>query len=228
MAVKLFITGTDTDIGKTVVSALLAEYLDSLGINCGYLKLVSCGGNSCEDSVYVQNRATVPVQNVYHFPLAASPHLAAEQDGQNIEIGKLNQAMAEMEAEHDVLLIEGAGGICVPLTREVLLVDYIAGHAVQTLVVARSGLGTINHTLLTLEGLKQRGLDVLGIVFSDEQSYPETDLLVNDNIVVTQQFTGESLLGRLPSFKTWQEGRQGFAAIGSRILDLLSLEPQDP
>lgn len=226
MAEKLFITGTDTDIGKTVVSALLAGYLRGAGLNCGYLKLVSCGGAACDDCQLVQEKAGVAVQNVYHFSMAASPHLAAHEDGKTIDPDVLDLAMAQMEAKHDLLVIEGAGGLCVPLTSKLLLVDYIAAHAVQAIVVARSGLGTINHTLLTIEGLQQRGIAILGIIFNDEQLYAENDLLVHDNRQIIQQLTTVPVLGRVLRFDSWQEGGRCFEAIGSRILGFLSPELQ--
>ncbi len=218
MAEKIFITGTDTDIGKTVVSALLAGYLREQGINCGYLKLVSCGGDGCGDCTYVRNLAGVPVHNVYHFPLPASPHLAAEQAGETIDVRKFDRAMEQMGNKHDLLLIEGAGGLLVPLTRSLLLGDYMAGQDVQTLVVTRSGLGTINQTLLTLAALEQRGFSPLGLVFNDEHLYAEDDLLVVDNQHLLGDLSLVPVLGRVHRFDSWDRGRQAFQTIGQEFL----------
>lgn len=218
MAGNIFITGTDTDVGKTVITALLADYLHGEGVDCGYLKLVSCGGSQCDDCRYVQAQAGVPVQNVYHFPLPASPHLAAEQDEQDIEVSRLDQAMVQMSGQHDVVLVEGAGGLLVPLTRSLLLGDYMAGHDVRALVVARSGLGTINHTLLTLDGLQQRGIGVLGVIFNDGAVAVGPDFLVDDNQQTIGEFAGVPVLGRMRPFDSWAEGRQGFKPIGRNLL----------
>lgn len=222
MAEKIFITGTDTDIGKTVVSALLAGYLREQGVSCGYLKLVSCGGDGCGDCAYVQKRAGVPVHNVYHFPLPASPHLAAEQNGQQIDTHRFDEALARMDSQYDLLLIEGAGGLLVPLTRSLLLGDYMAGQDVQSLVVARSGLGTINQTLLTMEGLRQRQMATLGVVFNDAEQFALDDLLVNDNLRTIGDFAGVPVLGRMARFGKWSDGVQAFQPIGRSILALLS------
>jgi dethiobiotin synthetase len=223
MALKLFITGTDTDIGKTMISALLAEYLCGVGVNCGYLKLVSCGGAVCDDCRLVEEKSGVVVKNVYHFSMPASPHLAAHEDGELIDTAKLDQALEEMEAKHDLVLIEGAGGLCVPLTPKLLLADYIAVHDVWAVVVARAGLGTINHTLLTLEGLQQHTISTLGIIFNDEQLYADDDLLVTDNLQTIHRFSGVPILGRVPRFQSWTEGRKSFAAIGAALVVRLGL-----
>ncbi|MDA3970463.1 MAG: dethiobiotin synthase [Desulfobulbaceae bacterium] len=223
MAVKIFITGTDTDIGKTVITGLLGDYLHAQGIDCGYLKLVSCGGELCDDCRYVHTQAGIPVHNVYHFPLPASPHLAAEQYGRGVDVRKLDQAMNIMEDRHEVVLIEGAGGLLVPLTRALLLGDYMATHDVQAILVARSGLGSINHTLLTVEGLRQRGIPLLGIIFNDEQIYAEDNMLVVDNQRTIGDFSGVPVLGRMRRFEGWSEARQGFQVIGDNLLAGLDL-----
>jgi dethiobiotin synthetase len=223
MTRKIFITGTDTGIGKTVISTLLADYLVDQGVHCGYLKLVSCGGPDCGDCHDVHSRAGVSVRNGYHFFWAASPHLAAEHDGQQIDIGRLSRIMAEMDSQYDVLLVEGAGGLHVPLTRSLLLGDYIAGSDMQALVVARSGLGTINHTLLTLEGLAVREIPILGVLVNDEQVYPDDDLLVTDNMRTIGGFADVPVLGRLRRFDSWQQARLLFAETGANIRKQLYL-----
>ncbi len=226
MALNIFITGTDTDIGKTVISSFVADYFRSQGIDCGYLKLVSCGGEACGDCRYVQDHAKVAVQNVYHFPLPASPHLAAEQAGAKIEASILDGAMAAMAEQHEIVLVEGAGGLMVPLTRSLLLGDYMAGHDVQTLVVARSGLGTLNHTLLTLEGIRQRNLNPFGIIFNDEKNYGAEDLLVVDNQRVIEEASGVPVLGRMSRFESWTSGKNGFESIGKALLACLNAAPR--
>ncbi len=221
MAKKIFITGTDTDIGKTVISGLLADYLHRQGVDCAYLKLVSCGGPVCDDCRYVSNQAGVFVKNVYHFPMSASPHLAAEQDGQKIDVQRLDQALNDMDEQYDVLLIEGAGGLLVPLTRSLLLGDYIAGHDIQALIVGRSGLGTINHMLLTLDGLRQRAIPSLGFIFNDEQDYEEDNLLIAENQRTLGAFSSVPVLGRMRRFDSWSQGQQFFQGIGQNVLKYL-------
>lgn len=222
MAIKIFITGTDTDIGKTVISGLFAGFLQEQGLDCGYLKLVSCGGEECGDCALVQQQAGVATHNVLHFPLAASPHLAAEQAGQSVDLNQLDQAIVMMAERHEIVLIEGAGGVLVPLSRDLLLVDYMAGQDVQALVVARSGLGTINQTLLTLDALRHRQIQTLGVVFNDEVPLGVQDLVVADNQRAIQDFADVLVLGRMPRFSTWAGGRQDFTPIGRSILGRVS------
>lgn len=175
---EIMISGTDTSVGKTLVSALLLDYLRNSGIDVGYMKLVSCGGDQSDDCRYCEEKSGVKCEAIYHFSLAASPHLAARQQGEEVDLSHLGEALNQ-EKQHEVLVVEGAGGLCVPLNDETLLIDFMASHPMSTVLVARSGLGTLNHTLLSVEALRSRKIPILGIIFSDEESYAEDDLLVS-------------------------------------------------
>ncbi|MEN8258157.1 MAG: dethiobiotin synthase [Thermodesulfobacteriota bacterium] len=214
---EIMITGTDTSVGKTLVSALLLDYLKSRGTDVGYLKLVSCGGEQADDCRYCEEKGGVKGEAVYHFILAASPHLAAREQGEEVDLSRLCQAL-DKEKHHEVLVVEGAGGLCVPLNDKTLLVDFMASHPMATVLVARSGLGTLNHTLLSVEALRSRKIPILGIIFSDEKSYAEDDLLVLDNMATIARFTGLAVLGRLPHCASFEEGQRYFAEIGQAIL----------
>ncbi len=214
---KIMITGTDTSVGKTLVAALLLDFLKNRGLDVGYLKLVSCGGEEAEDCLYCQEKSGVQAEVVYHFSLAASPHLAARAQGDVVDVGRLAAALTANEG-HDVLVVEGAGGLCVPLNDKVLLVDFMAAHPMATIVVARSGLGTLNHTLLSVEALRCRQIPIVGIIFSDEKSYGDDDLLVRDNMATIARLTGLPVLGRLPRCTDFDEGRRFFVEIGEALL----------
>ena len=213
---KIMITGTDTSVGKTLVSALLLDYLKSKGTDAGYLKLVSCGGEQADDCLYCQEKTGVKAEAVYHFSLAASPHLAAREQGEEVDLSRLSEAL-NVNKHHEVLVVEGAGGLCVPLNDETLLVDFMAKHPMPTILVARSGLGTLNHTLLSVEALRSRNISILGIIFSDEKKYAEDDLLVQDNMATIARFTGLTVLGRLRQCVDFEEGRRFFAEIGEVV-----------
>ncbi|MGL9725286.1 MAG: dethiobiotin synthase [Wolbachia sp.] len=147
---KIFITGTDTDIGKTTISSWLC-----LHTGYSYFKPIQTGGILGTDSYQVSNltNANVYKENfVYKEPL--SPHLAA-YDSIDINLPKAHN-----------LIIEGAGGVLVPINKTILMVDLIKKLAIPTILVARSTLGTINHTLLSLEALRARNIPILGVILN--------------------------------------------------------------
>lgn len=214
---KLVIVGTDTSVGKTMVAALLLDYLRGRQRTVAYLKLVSCGGEQADDCLYCQAQSGVAAEAVYHFKLPASPHLAARLQGEKIDTRRLAAALAEKRG-HDVLVVEGAGGLCVPLTDDTLLIDFLADQDLAALLVARSGLGTLNHTLLSIEALRARRMPVLGIIFSDEADYDADEPLVLDNMATVARFTGLPVLGRLRRCADFAQGRAFFAGIGQALL----------
>ncbi|MEN8141474.1 MAG: dethiobiotin synthase [Thermodesulfobacteriota bacterium] len=216
------VVGTDTDVGKTHVASLLLDFLQGQGMAPGYLKLVSCGGEEeapdCQVCQRENGLAADKVQAIYHFSLAASPHLAAEQQGQRVSAGRLADCLRQAMSLHDPLVVEGAGGLLVPLNRDLLLADFLAGQDLPLIIVARSGLGTINHTLLTVEAARKRGLPICGLIFSDEQGYGPDDLLVVDNMATIEALTGVAVLGRLARHDNLAEARRDFHPLGQRLL----------
>ncbi len=183
----LIVTGTDTGIGKTVVSALLTLALDGI-----YWKPIQAGTADGTDRQRVAALTGLPQErfrperHVLREPL--SPHRAAELDGVEIRAETLDLP-ADIPSGRR-LIIEGAGGVLVPINRQMLQVELFARWRVPVVLCARTRLGTINHTLLSLEALKRRGVDVLGIVFVGE---PMPD---SERTIV--EFGGVRSLGRLP------------------------------
>lgn len=153
---RLVITGTDTDIGKTVFAAGLTAALDAT-----YWKPVQSGLAGKTDSETVaelSGRPTLP--ETYRLPLPASPHLSAEDAGVEIEIDRLTPP-----ATTETLIIEGAGGLMVPLNRSTFYLDLFARWKAPVILIARTALGTINHTALSLMALRNAGCDVIGVAF---------------------------------------------------------------
>ncbi|MEW6221024.1 MAG: dethiobiotin synthase [Thermodesulfobacteriota bacterium] len=226
----LVVTGTDTGVGKTFVACLLVRFLRAQGWEAGYLKLVSTGAPRSEDLAFAlaaaglaQDPALERTLAPYSFPLPASPHLAAEQAGATIEPARLHAALAAAGRLFPFLVAEGAGGCLVPLTRDLLLADFLAETGLPALVVARTGLGTINHSLLTVEALRRRQVPILGLVFSDGPSAPDA-LLAEDNPRTVAAFAQVPVLGRLPPCPAQAAADQAFAPIGQRILQALGSE----
>ncbi len=157
---NIFITGTDTNVGKTIISSWLAYHT-----GFSYFKPIQTGSNESTDSIEVHKLTDAkiyPETYIYKEPL--SPHLAANIENSEIDINNIKLPKA------DNLIIEGAGGILVPINEKHLMIDLIKKLDTPVILVARSSLGTINHTLLTLEVLKQRNIKVLGVIVNGEKN----------------------------------------------------------
>ena len=179
---KIFITGISTDVGKTIASAVVTEALEA-----DYWKPIQAGDLDQSDSYkiksYLSNSRTKIHPNSYALNTPASPHLAAEIDGIVIDIQKIIEPKTQNH-----LIIEGAGGLFVPLNQTETIADLIKPDY-KVIVVSRHYLGSINHTLLTLEALQHRNIKVSGIIFSGDEN-PATESLILDK-------TGVPFLGRI-------------------------------
>jgi len=184
MSSAIVVTGTDTDIGKTVFCAGLTRLLDGT-----YWKPVQAGLADETDAQAVRRLAELPADRVlpevWALRTPASPHLAAEMDGVEIDPDAL-----ALPASDRPLVVEGAGGLLVPLTRRTLLIDVIAGWGAPVVLCARTRLGTINHTLLSIEALRRRAIPLLGVAFVGD-AHPENERIIGSLGKVR-------VLGRLP------------------------------
>ena len=174
---KLFITGIGTDIGKTIVAAILTEALQA-----DYWKPVQAGLTPATDAGTVRELVQNPVSHFhperFRLQLPASPHAAAAAEGRT-----LRPADFALPATANHLIVEGAGGLLVPLAPGFLVVDLIAQLGLDVVVVSRNYLGSINHTLLTLEALRARGLPVRGLIFNGEPT-PATEDFIRQHTAV--------------------------------------------
>jgi dethiobiotin synthetase len=179
---KLFITGIGTDVGKTIASAIVTEALEA-----DYWKPIQAGDLDHSDSHKVQslvsNAKSVFHPNAYALNIPASPHLAAELDGITID---LKQCIEPKTMNH--LVVEGAGGVLVPLNDNDCVVDLIQKDH-KVIVVSRQYLGSINHTLLTIEALQNRKIKVAGIIFSGDENKATETIILNK--------TGVKFIGRI-------------------------------
>ncbi|MFA7382025.1 MAG: dethiobiotin synthase [Desulfurivibrionaceae bacterium] len=224
----IFVAGTDTNVGKTHICGLLLDFFCKKEIKAGYQKWVATGPEfPPADLAACLRMAQLPLlpelvgsQVVYHFPLPASPHLAAERAGTVIDPALIRTRYQEGLASHELLIVEGVGGLLVPLGRKLLLVDLLRQLKIPTLLVARSGLGTINHTLLSLEAMRHRDIPVLGVVFSDAE--PEKDgVLVEDNMRTIAEMGQVLVFGRLQRCPDPADACADFAPIGLAIAQAL-------
>ena len=159
-----FITGTDTDVGKTLAAAWLMLHL-----RADYWKPVQCGLEPATDRMTVQRLTALPARHVhaetYALDWPLSPHEAARRQGVEIRMSAFVPPKSDRP-----LIVEGAGGLLVPLNEESFMIDLAARLALPVILVCRSGLGTINHTLLSLEALKRRGLPLAGLIVNGEKA----------------------------------------------------------
>ena len=212
-----FITGTDTDIGKTALSALLLAELRRRTIHAAPMKPAQTGctiqtsevrGQKSELSVpdldYSLSMAEMDVSEEdyknmapYCFEPACSPHLAAELIGAEIDLANIVRAAQELASEYESLVIEGAGGILVPLNRSQTMLDLMGSLGLPILLAARPGLGTINHTLLSIQALRAAGLKIAGVVLVESKK-TESGFIEEDNITTIEQFGNVPILGTIP------------------------------
>ncbi|WP_447952695.1 dethiobiotin synthase [Sphingopyxis chilensis] len=176
---RFVVTGTDTGIGKTIFSAGLAQ-----ATGASYWKPIQSGLEDETDSEVVARLAGVPIiPEAHRLVTPASPHIAAEIDGVNIDVESVTPPPGD-------LIVEGAGGALVPVTRTTLYADLFAAWQIPVIVCARTALGTINHSLLTIEALRARGVPIHGLAFLGHA--------VEDSEAIIAEISGVRRLGRLP------------------------------
>jgi len=180
----LFISGIDTNIGKSIATAYLYKKMLAEGVRVITQKMIQTGcADTSEDIEAHRQMAGVPfceedkqgLTCPYIFTHPCSPHLAAEIDGKTIDISHITICTEQLETRYDVVLLEGAGGLMVPISRELLTIDYVAEQKYPVILVTSGRLGSLNHTLLSLEALKNRDMELHSIIYNQ---YPSSDELI--------------------------------------------------
>ncbi|WP_191992001.1 dethiobiotin synthase [Bacillus aerolatus] len=201
----LFITGTDTDAGKTVSTLLLAHGLMERGIETEPYKPVQSGAEwtggewKAPDAEMYKLLSKVKDDKLYTylFKKASSPHLAAEEEGTTIDEAMLIEEIKRRASGRSLLLIEGAGGLYVPLNRKGrCMIDVMGEVNLPVVIAAKAGLGTINDSMLTIESLKKRKLPIAGLVFSS--TVPGEEEIEQDNLEMIHQLSGLPVIGHIP------------------------------
>jgi len=194
----IFITATDTGAGKTVVTLCLGALLKARGLDVGVMKPVQCAGR---DAQVLKKGLAIKDDlkwiNPFYAPEPLSPHLAFRRAGIKFNWKKVQAVLKKLVRCHDIVLVEGAGGLLAPLADNYYNADLIADLKAETIIVARPGLGTINHTLLTIHEAQRRGLALLGLVFCQTapggKSLPE-----RTNPREIEKLSGVKVLGTVP------------------------------
>ncbi|MBW9221874.1 dethiobiotin synthase [Methanothermococcus sp. SCGC AD-155-C09] len=169
----IFITGTDTGVGKTYVSSIIGRHLKCReNINVGYLKPIESGG--IEDTTTLKDTLDLEedlnILNPINLKNPLSPNIAFEVEEYDITLGEIKSRIKDsfnaLSKKYDYLIVEGAGGVAVPIKDNFLMSDLIKFLDIPSIVVSRPNLGTINHTLLTIEHLRNKGIDVKGVIIN--------------------------------------------------------------
>ncbi len=201
-----FITGTDTGVGKTFVTAGIAAVFKEKGVNVGVMKPVETGCAEKDgklepqDALYLKNAAGVGDEldliNPYRFKASLAPSIASKLEGKNIDLNRIKECYDKLASRHGIMFVEGAGGLLAPINENETVADLIKVLHLPLIVIAESRLGTINHTLLTVKHAQSIGLEVKGIIIN----YPAlaTDESLSANQTEIKRLTNIPVLGELP------------------------------
>jgi dethiobiotin synthetase len=199
----IFVTGTDTGVGKTVVTAAIVWNLIQAGKSIGLMKPVQTGTivSGPTDIEFVQKVLgtdySLDVSCPFMFPDPLAPLAASMLVGERINIDKIKDSYTRLSAENDTVIVEGAGGLLVPILEDYYMSDLASDLDLPVLIVTRPNLGTLNHTLLTLESAEKRGLDVAGIVINNYPWDPGLPEQTNPELILGM--TGVNILGVFPN-----------------------------
>lgn len=206
----LFITGTDTGVGKTMVTAMLLKGLNAAGIHTGFMKPVATGARERLNGRWIAADArrlraasgagdSWALVNPYAFAPPAAPLVAAQASHQRIAFPRIVRAFQRLSLRYRCVLVEGVGGLLVPLTPRRTVADLAGALQLPLVIVARLGLGTLNHTWLTVEASRRAGLSIAGLVFHAGTRRRPTGLAERTNPAVIRRLTRVPVWGILPT-----------------------------
>ncbi|MDE5895549.1 MAG: dethiobiotin synthase [Muribaculum intestinale] len=196
-----FISGIDTDAGKTYITGMLAKRLMEKGLKVATQKFIQTGNDTWSEDIEAHRRimgiemlpedldhTTAPV--IFSYP--ASAQLAARIDGRDIDLDIIKKSTDILASHYDVVLVEGAGGLMVPITDDFFTIDYVARHKLPIILVTNGVLGSINHTILSLEAIRSRGIKLFSVIYNT--------FFDNDRIIAkdTREFIGRYVSRHFP------------------------------
>ncbi|MFH1541402.1 MAG: dethiobiotin synthase [Elusimicrobiota bacterium] len=226
MIKAVFVTGTDTNVGKSTVTGLLAKCLLDKGYRVITQKWIQTGNKffSVDIKTHLKfigvNRKYIKDcsahMSPYIFKLAASPHLSSAMEKRKIDVSKIKKSFDILVKQFDFVIIEGTGGLLVPYNKKKLIIDIVKELNLPILVVAANKLGCINHTLLTIEAIKARSMKMLGIIFNNINKN-ENKIILRDNPQIISKLAKEEILGILPWQKDTRLLNKAFVPMSDRI-----------
>ena len=205
----IFITATDTEAGKTVVAAGLAMALRARGLNVGVMKPIATGCQGSENRLISRDAVCLleAAENEYpsltspvRFRNPLSPNVASLLEKKQVNLNGIHSAYRELQRHYDFMIVEGIGGLLVPITKDYFVANLIREFQLPILIVARPGLGTLNHTLLTIDAAVIRGFEIRGLIFNRISSV-NLSMAEITNPKVIHELTGVPVLGTLPEIE---------------------------
>ncbi|MBI5902938.1 MAG: dethiobiotin synthase [Deltaproteobacteria bacterium] len=202
-----FITATDTNAGKTRITAGLASALSGMGVDSGVMKPVETGCKEIDgalvptDAIALKEAANSPdpldLINPYRFAAPLAPSIASRMAGVEISLSRIGECFQEIYGRHDLILVEGAGGLLVPLTEDKTIADLILYLGIPAIIVAPNRLGAVNHTALTVECARKRGIEVKGVVLNNATP-ASGDLSRDSNAGEIERIAGVRVIATMP------------------------------
>ena len=230
MAKGFFITGTDTGVGKTIVAGAVIKAINFLGFRAGVMKPIESGcGREGDvlipfDGMFLKQTARIeePITGItpccLESPLA--PLAASERDMKEIDIDEIRRSFSLLEKKYEAMVVEGIGGLMVPIREDYYVMDVAREFGLPLLVVAKPGLGTVNHTMLTVRCALNEGLDVAGVIINYSQP-PDNSLAEKTNPKLLGQICPVPILGTFPYLKNLDEDEIAKAAIKNLDIEAL-------
>lgn len=219
-----FITGTDTGVGKTVITAGLAGSLKKLGVNVGVMKPIATGitqktgFKSLDVGIIVEASRTKDSEDLINpvfLPIPTSPYDATKLLSLPVDMPLILTTFRKLLSIHDVLLVEGIGGIMTPITKNFFVVDMIKAMDIETIIVTRATLGTLNHTMMTYQLCKDFGIKVKGLIINN---FDEKGSAAEKNAPITlHEITGLDILGVVPFIKDYNKIDTMIEMVGKKV-----------
>ena len=224
---SLFVTGTDTDVGKTCVTASIVSYLSRMNVNVGVMKPFASGYKATTDSVsddvrilmkYSRVNDPVYLVNPYFFEIPTSPYDACKQLNREIDISKVINSYKQLTSIHDVVIVEGIGGIMTPISKNYFVSDLIADLQMNAIIVTGSKVGTVNHLMLTYQHVKEKNLGLNGFLINQNVSDGYESSNLKQQII---DLTGQTVYGTIPYQKSFNI--ESYVENFSNFIDISSL-----
>ncbi len=216
----IFVAGTDTGSGKSIIAGLLAEYAARKGKSVITQKWVATGpGDDIRTHHKIMGSVSPEPKKVltpYRFKLAASPHLAAYHERRAVKKDRIKKSFLVLSRRYEIVVVEGTGGVLVPISRKSFLIDIVRDLNLPVLLVSHNRLGAVNHTLLSIEALKNRGINIIGVVFNNLSRTKK--VILEDNQKIIQKISGIKVLGELPKSDSINTLKKKFKIIGDKLV----------